>query len=144
MSRGNERFIRRARRKITRLMRSTCRIERPGNGEPVFNPGDGTYAPPASTLVYEGACQIKPGNSPAEREGDSGEREVVQRVYMLKLPWDASETTPVDIADTVTVTSSDETWLIGKTLPVAWIEYADSRIRRTIYVWDEARGLSNG
>jgi hypothetical protein len=125
-------------------MRSTCRIERPG-GEPVWNPTTGTYTTPARTVIYEGPCQIKPTFSPAERDGSSAERELVTQSYTLALPWAESNAADrVDVADKAIILSGDDTWAVGKTFPVGWVEYADARTHRRLTVWAEDRGISNG
>ncbi|MEU7814127.1 DUF6093 family protein [Pseudonocardia sp. NPDC049154] len=136
-----ESILRRGRKRREALMRSTCRILRPGSGDPVFDPETGEYTTPAETLVYEGPCRVRPTFSPAEQDGSSAERQLVTNAYNVEIPWTRStETTPVDIADVVVMTGGDENWLTGKRLPVAWVEYSDTRTHRRLAVWTQERG----
>lgn len=130
--------IGRERRKL--LMRSTCRITRPG-GNPVFNPLTGLYITPDPTVIYEGICQIKPSFTPAEKVGSSADKELVVQSYDFCLPWDVAGSAPaVNISDTVTVLSGDDGWAVGKSFPVAWFEHADTRTHRRVTCFAEDRG----
>ena len=40
-------------------MTDTCRITGPGDGQGAWNPGTGSYDPPAPVTVYEGKCRLK-------------------------------------------------------------------------------------
>ncbi|GAA4545656.1 DUF6093 family protein [Pseudonocardia xishanensis] len=110
-------ILRRARRQREQLMRSTCRILRPG-GDPVFDPATGEYTTPDEAVVYEGRCRVKQPGS-AYRDPDSGERELIVGELVVELPWaQASANDPVRVDGTVVVTASDDAWIIGKRLPV--------------------------
>lgn len=124
------------RRRRQALMRSTCRILRPG-GDQVWDPATGTYTTPDELVIYEGKCQIKPTFSPAERDADAGDREVVLRSYDVVIPSDASP--EVDVADVVVFTESDDEWLIGQRLAVGHVEQADTRTARRVTVWTQDR-----
>lgn len=130
-------FLEYARERRELVMRDQCVINR-STGEPVWDPTTGTYTPAAETEIYSGKCRIKPTFSPAEREGGgAGDREVVLQVYDIELPWGASA--EVDTGDTVTVTASDDAWVIGKPMPVGSIGYAGNQTVRHVTVWAQAR-----
>jgi hypothetical protein len=133
-------ILRLGRKRREQLMRSTCRITRPG-GEQVWNPATGDYDIPAETTIYEGKCQIKPTSSPAERDGSAGDRDIVLQSYTLVLPWDAPG--PVNVADAVDILSGDDTWANGQRFPVGWVEHADTRTHRRIIFWTQDRGVVN-
>lgn len=136
-----EGILRRGRKRREALMRSTCRIWRPGTADPVFDPATGEYTRAPETLVYEGICQIKPTFSPAEQDGSSAERQLVLNAYNIILPWgEITAENAVDVADEVELTGGDEVWAIGQRLPVGWVEYGDARTHRRLAVWAQERG----
>ena len=136
-----EGILRRGRRRRAELMRSRCRILRPGSTDPVFDPVTGTYTNPAETVIYDGICQVKPTFSPAEQDGASAERQIVVNAYNLILPWaESNEAAAVDIADIAVVYAGEDTWLLEQRLAVAWVEYADNRTHRRLAVWLQDRG----
>lgn len=91
--------ISRFRRRQADLFRSTCTITRPF-GEPVFDPGTGTYGQPVTT-VYTGRCNVRPMRGSAQDvEAGAIEERVLQ--YIGKVPVD----TPVLRNDTLTVTEA--------------------------------------
>ncbi|MFI6296854.1 DUF6093 family protein [Nonomuraea sp. NPDC050790] len=67
----------------------TCTIRRPGTGDGTQDP-DGTWHPPAPTVVYAGPCRITPQTDDA-RYVVSGERRVTTRGYEVAIEWDAAE-----------------------------------------------------
>lgn len=122
--------VARERRKI--MMRSRCEIRRP-QAEREWDPVTGTYSDPGTTLVYEGPCQLKPRSalSPAQLR-DLGGAEHADGGYVVQLPH---EVPLIDMSDTVTVTASDDQWIVGRALPVSWVEVgAESKTCRTIVV----------
>lgn len=134
-------ILRRGRKRREALMRSRCRILRPGPADPVFDPETGEYTTPAETVIYDGICQVKPTFSPAEQDGSSAERQLVVNAYNIMLPWaDSNAAAAVDIADIAVVYQGEDTWLLNQRLPVAWVEYADTRTHRRLAVWLQDRG----
>lgn len=87
-------------------MTDTCRISRPGVGEPVFNNETGQYDGPDPVVVYQGACRI-PRRMTGNSVGDARAGEASWRVgeYPLALPIDGSEA--VAPGQTVTYLSSE-------------------------------------
>lgn len=71
-------------------MRDTCRITRPGDGSPVFNPDTGQYENPAPVTVYEGKCRIPTsgGNSFGFTRNGAADQSFGVGEYPLDLPAD--------------------------------------------------------
>lgn len=113
-----------------RLMRDTCTVERKA-GDPVLNEETGQLEQPY-TAVYTGACRIKPRSS---SETEWGEREVTLGQYVAVLPWDASP--EIQREDRLTVTASDDAWLIGRPLEVIGINLAGTSTARRLLVEDK-------
>lgn len=118
------------------LMRDTCIIER-RDGDPVLNDTTGQLEQ-AYTTVYSGQCRVKPfgraGQTPGT-ESQWGDHEVTLHQYVCVVPWD---TTPaVRREDRVTVTSSDDTWLIGRHLEVVDVGLSGSATARRMVVEDK-------
>lgn len=111
------------------LMRDTCTVERKF-GAPVLNETTGLLEQ-AWTTVYTGACRVKPRSA---SETEWGEREVTLHSYVAVLPWD----TPVEVQreDRLTVTASDDAWLIGRHLEVLAISLAGTATARRLLVED--------
>lgn len=131
--------VARERRKI--MMRSTCRITRP-SGERAFDPDTGTYGTRGETVIYTGPCQVKVKSTASPAQLDRlGSSEVATEAYEVILPHDVPR---VDMADTVEVTASDDAWLVGRPLRVAWVELSvDSRTARRVLVYDQDRPAVN-
>lgn len=98
------------------LMIDACIIRRSG-GARVFDPNTGTYTTPASSIVYQGPCQVQIATlgDAATPDVEGGGTTVQQLV--VKLPVDDTE---YRVQDVVEVTSSilDET-LVGRRFRVA-------------------------
>ncbi|WP_157253208.1 DUF6093 family protein [Nonomuraea typhae] len=112
------------------LMRDTCVVERK-DGDPVLNETTGVleqqWAP-----IYTGACRVKPRSS---SETEWGEREVTLHSYVAVLPWDAAP--EIQREDQLTITASDDTWLIGRHLEVIAISLAGAATARRLLVEDK-------
>ena len=118
------------------LMRDTCAIERK-NGAPVFNETTGQLEQQWAT-VYTGRCRIKSGGRAGQgsgRETDWGEREVTLHQYTAALPWDTPEV--VKREDRLTVTASEDTWLIGRPLEVIDLSLSGTATARRLLVEDK-------
>ncbi|WP_326828680.1 DUF6093 family protein [Streptosporangium sp. NBC_01810] len=113
-----------------RLMRDTCTVERK-DGEPVLNQTTGQLEQPWET-VYTGVCRVKPRT---QREAEWGEREVALGAYVAVLPWDASP--EIQRGDRLTITASDDAWLIGRPLEVIAIALSGTSTARRILVEDK-------
>lgn len=73
-------------------MTDTCRITKPGEGEPVFNSDTGQYEDPPPVTVYEGACRLRV-TSDAGNISDAAAGEATWTVQdpVLSLPVVGSE-----------------------------------------------------
>lgn len=88
---------------------ATCVINRVGLG--AINTTTGVYTP-TNTPQYSGPCLVRPA-SPASVQ--IGEELVEQRNYLVVVPYDEED---VAVDDIVTVTSTNDGVLDGKTLVV--------------------------
>lgn len=118
------------RREALVLMRDTCTVDRK-DGDPVLNETTGELEQLYET-VYTGVCRIKPRSS---SETEWGEREVSLQQLVAVLPWDASA--QVRREDRLTVTVSDDAWLIGRPLEVIGISLAGTSTARRLLVEDK-------
>lgn len=112
------------------LMRDTCTVDRK-DGAPVLNEETGQYEQTWET-VYTGVCRVKPRT---QREADWGEREVALGQYVAVLPWDAAP--EIQRGDRLTVTASDDVWLIGRHLEVLAVALAGTATARRLLVEDK-------
>ena len=67
----------------------TCRIDRPGDGKPTFDPSTGQYTDPAPVTVYQGACNIPLGGGAITKNG-AGEQAFGVGEFPLDLPVDGT------------------------------------------------------
>lgn len=96
------------------LMVDTCTITR-GSGSRTFNETTDQYETTAGTTVYSGACRVKPSVLSGNTTVQAGEREVALWPFTVSVPFTADD---VELNDTVTVTASLDSSLVGKTLRV--------------------------
>ncbi|MEV4246967.1 DUF6093 family protein [Streptosporangium canum] len=113
------------------LMRDTCTVERK-TGAPVFDDSTGQYVQEWAP-VHSGQCRVKPRS---HSEAEFGEREVTLHSYIVVLPWDA--TPEIHREDRLTVTASDDAWLIGRPLEVIDVGYAGTATARRLVVEDNS------
>lgn len=89
---------------VEALMTDTCRITRPGSGDPVFNKGTGQYDDPAPVTVYEGKCRIPSVNTTTGKNGGAVQSFAVGE-FPLDLPLDGpGYTTGETVAPGQTIT----------------------------------------
>lgn len=97
-------------------MTDTCRITRPGTGEPVLNPDTGQYDDSMPVTVYEGKCRIPAINGALTRNGGADQSFEVGE-FPLDLPLDGEGyTTGESVAPGQTVTylsAPDNPMLVG-------------------------------
>lgn len=118
------------RREALVLMRDTCTVERK-DGELVLNEITGQLVQPYVD-VYTGVCRVKPRT---QREAEWGEREVALGQYVAVLPWDAAP--EIRREDRLTVTASDDAWLIGRRLEVLAVALNGTSTARRLLVEDK-------
>lgn len=122
------------RRDINRLLTDGCTITR-ADGDPTFNSTTGKYAQ-ATTVVYQGACRIRPSAGAADRVEQVGGQAVSTRLYKLTVPHDTPD---LELEDLVIVDTSDDPTLVGAGFRVVDPAKATFRIARTVVV-EEVRG----
>lgn len=139
---GVESVLRRGRKVRQKLMRSRCRITRPGTGSREFDPETGSYSDTSDDVVYEGICHFKSRSSVGERDPNTAEREMVLMQYEVILPH-GSDSSPIDIGDSVEITECrDDPHALGRVFPVFNVELATDRTARHVTVVDQSRGES--
>lgn len=115
------------------LMRDTCTIERKA-GERTFDPNTGQYTQ-AWAQVYAGVCRVK--NTGGGSDSDlAGAQSVTLHRYEVRLPVDASP--EVLREDRLTVTASDDAWLVGRPMEVVDVGYAGTNTARRLTVEDRS------
>ncbi|MGS2645835.1 DUF6093 family protein [Streptosporangium sp. G12] len=119
----------RGRAAALKLMRDTCTVERK-NGDPIFDEDTGETVQ-AWAVIHTGICRVKP-RSPSETVW--GEHEVTLHQYTVGFPWDVEP--EFHREDRVTVTASDDAWLIGRHLEVIGVSLAGTSTTRRILVED--------
>lgn len=122
------------RREALALMRDTCTVERK-SGVPVMDEDTGQDVQ-AWAEVYGGVCRVKQVAQGAGQQAEFGEHEVTLHRYTVVLPWDT--VAEINREDRLTVTVSDDAWLIGRPLEVIDISYAGTATARRLAVEDKA------
>ncbi|GAA3416408.1 DUF6093 family protein [Streptosporangium vulgare] len=122
-------ILARGRAAALQLMRDTCTVERK-DGAPVLDEATGELVQAWET-VYTGACRVKPRSS---REAEWGEHEVTLHQYTVGFPWDVEPEFRRE--DRVTITASDDAWLIGRHLNVIGVSLAGTSTTRRILAED--------
>ena len=127
----------RGRTAALQLMRDTCIIER-RTAHSALNTTTGQYTD-TWTAVYSGACRIKSAAQrgvAAGRDVTTGESELTLHKYEIDLPWDA--TPEIHREDRVTVTASEDAWVIGRPLEVVDVGYTGTSTSRRLTVEDRS------
>lgn len=101
------------------LMNDACTITR--LGAPTLNRTTSVLTPGAPTTLYSGACRLKPQRVP--RNEEAGERLAVVARYEVALPFSAVATDDLQVGDTVTITESGDTRLIGQQFAVMAVDF---------------------
>lgn len=104
------------------LMVDSCTIARPA--APTLNRSTSVLASGASTVLYSGACRLKPQRVP--RNEEAGERLTVVARYELALPFASLATDSLRVGDTVTITASGDTRLVGETFAVMAVDFSST------------------
>lgn len=104
------------------LMVDTCTITRPG--APTLNRATSVLTPGTPTTLYSGPCRLKPQRVP--RNEDAGERLMVVARYELALPFASLATDDLHVGDTVIITASGDTRLVGQELAVMAVDFSST------------------
>lgn len=101
------------------LMNDACTITRPGT--PALNRTTSVLTPGAPVTLYAGACRVKPQRVP--RNEEAGERLTVVARYEVALPFSAVASDDLQVGDTVTITQSGDTRLVGQKFAVMAVDF---------------------
>ncbi|WP_405673270.1 DUF6093 family protein [Streptomyces sp. NBC_01530] len=104
------------------LLVDTCTISRPG--APTLDRTTSVLTPGPPTVLYSGACRLKPQRMP--RDEDAGERLTVVARYELALPFAALATDVLHVGDTVTITASGDTRLVDQPFAVLTVDFSST------------------
>ncbi|MEV7599867.1 DUF6093 family protein [Kitasatospora sp. NPDC089797] len=104
------------------LMLDTCTITR--SGAPVLDRNTSALTPGPATTLYAGPCRLKTQRLPRDRR--AGERLAVTARYEVALPYGATTAARLQIGDTLTITSSGDTRLVGRALSIMAVDYGST------------------
>jgi hypothetical protein len=104
------------------LLVDTCTISRPG--APTLNRTTSVLTPGTPTVLYSGACRLKPQRVP--RNEEAGERLTVVARYELALPFASLAADDLQTGDTVTITASGDTRLVGELFAVMAVDFSST------------------
>lgn len=114
---------------VLQTMSDTVKITRAGAGDPVFNETTGQYEDPTPTTLYASqVCRI----GSVGMQGNvvqAGEQPVSLRLYNVTLPIGVDD---LAINDTVEVLSSEDAYLVGKTLRVEDVKGTFHAVQRRV------------
>lgn len=119
-----------ARRRLERWLTDTCTITGPDERD--YDPATHRYTTTAGDPVYTGACRLTRSGT-SDRVVLAGEGPVSLRLFDLTLPWD---TTGLAVNQIVTITSSDDPQLDGRTYRVVDIQGNSETAYRRVVVED--------
>lgn len=94
-------------------MTATCTITGADAGEPVWDAGTGTYTHPERSVVYSGACRVKPATTQG-RSVDAGEAELLPSMFRVSIPFAAAGSADVRQGMQLVVDASADAALIGR------------------------------
>jgi hypothetical protein len=108
-----------AREAYEQLMVDACTITRPGQA--VLDRATSRLTPAAATPLYSGACRVKAQRIP--RNAEAAERLTVVARYEVALPFRSLATDTLQVGDTVTVTASGDSRLVGQAFAVMAVDF---------------------
>jgi hypothetical protein len=104
------------------LLVDTCTITRPGT--PTLNRVTSILTPSAPTVLYSGACRLKPQRVPRNQE--AGERLTIVARYELALPFASLATDDLRVGDAVVITASGDTRLVDQPFAVMAVDFSST------------------
>jgi hypothetical protein len=119
------------------LMTERCQIKRPSE-ERTFDPETGEYTN-SEVLIYEGICQFKSWSSLGYRLGNVADREMTVMNYEVLIPYE-EQTNEVGESDIVYITESQDSWAVGKPLPIYSVELGHDRTCRHLTIGEQGKG----
>lgn len=96
-----------------------------------FDPDEGVESDTAGDEVYAGKCRIRPASGPSTVEAGEGTRSF--GYFDVWLPWD---TTGVELDHVLTITTSDDPYLVDRTFTVVNVEGGSDGAHRKLQVQD--------
>lgn len=104
------------------LMVDACTITRAGT--PTLNRTTSQLTAGAAATLYSGPCRVKPQRVP--RNEEAGERLTVVARYEVALPFASLATDDLQVGDTVTITASGDTRLVGQPFAVMAVDFSST------------------
>ena len=104
------------------LLVDTCTISRPG--APVLDRSTSVLTPGSPTVLYAGACRLKPQRVP--RNEEAGERLMVMARYELALPFASLATDSLRVGDAVVITASGDSRLVDQPFSVMAVDFSST------------------
>jgi hypothetical protein len=104
------------------LLVDSCTISRPG--APTLNRTTSVLTPGTPTVLYSGACRLKPQRVP--RNEEAGERLTVVARYEVALPFASLAADDLQTGDTVTITASGDTRLVDQVFAVMAVDFSST------------------
>jgi hypothetical protein len=104
------------------LMIDECTISRASTA--TLNRATSVLTPGSPTVLYSGACRLKPQRVP--RNEEAGERLTVVARYELALPFASLATDDLQVGDTVTITASGDTRLVDQLFAVMAVDFSST------------------
>lgn len=93
-------------------------------GAPTLDRSTSVLTPGAPTVLYSGACRLKPQRVP--RNEEAGERLTVVARYELALPFASLASDDLQVGDTVTITASGDTRLVNQPFSVLAVDFGST------------------
>ncbi|WP_125214726.1 DUF6093 family protein [Streptomyces griseofuscus] len=110
------------RRAHEQLMVDACTISRAG--AQMLDRSTSALTTGAATTLYSGPCRLKPQRVP--RNEEAGERLAVVARYEVALPFGSLATDDLRVGDTVTITASGDTRLVGQHFAVLTVDFGST------------------
>ncbi|MEU5496174.1 DUF6093 family protein [Streptomyces griseofuscus] len=119
---GLDELLAAGRRAHEQLMLDACTISRPG--AVTLDRSASVLIPGASATLYSGPCRLKPQRVP--RNEEAGERLTVVARYEVALPFASLATDSLHVGDTVTITASGDSRLVGEDFAVMAVDFGST------------------
>lgn len=96
-----------------------------------FDPEEGVESDTAGAEVYAGKCRIRPSSGPSTVEVGEGTRSF--GYFDVWLPWN---TVGVELDHVLTITSSEDAYLVGRSFVIVDVEGGSDAPHRKLQVQD--------
>lgn len=122
-----ERAVARGRAQREQLMVFECTLAEPGNGDPVYDGAAGTSHTPPNDPYYTGPCLVTTDQVVSTTE--AGGEQILSDRWPAELP---TSVTSVRRGHILTVTSSPDPLLVGRSLRVADVDSTQLAVSRRL------------